>query len=107
VERVTSEIEFGYYGYNASNVTIVTQANAFMTSRLFEVWAEPVCFPAVEERRNELSYTGKVVLLLDDLGAHHTEKFLQDCQERDIDVVVLVLIARTKLSRSISSPSPH
>jgi hypothetical protein len=90
VERATAEMELGYYGYNASNFTIVTQANAFMTSRLFEVWAERVFFPAVEERRNEFTYTGKVVLLMDGLGAHYTERFLQDCQERNIDVVFLV-----------------
>jgi hypothetical protein len=32
------------------DVTIVTQANAFMTSRRFEMWAERVFFPAVQER---------------------------------------------------------
>jgi hypothetical protein len=37
VGRGTAEMELGYYGYNVSNVTIVTQANAFVTSRLFEV----------------------------------------------------------------------
>jgi hypothetical protein len=71
-------------------VTIVTQANAFMTSRLFEVWAERVFFPAVEERRHESSYTGKVVLLMDGPGAHHTDQFMQDCRDRNIDVVFLV-----------------
>jgi hypothetical protein len=65
-----------------------------------------VFFPAVEERRNEFSYTGKLVLLMDGLGAHHTEKFLQECQERIIDVIFLVPTARTKLSRSISSRLP-
>jgi hypothetical protein len=51
----------------------MTQANAFMTSRLFEVLAERVFFSAVEECRNEFSYTGKIVLLMDGLGAHLTE----------------------------------
>jgi hypothetical protein len=37
VERVTAEIELSGYAYNASNVTIVTQAKTLMTSRLFEV----------------------------------------------------------------------
>jgi hypothetical protein len=37
VERVAAEMKLGYYAYTASNVTIVTQANALMTSRLFEV----------------------------------------------------------------------
>jgi hypothetical protein len=53
VERHTAEMERFYYGYNASNVPIVTQAKDFMISRLFEVWAERGFFPAVEERRTE------------------------------------------------------
>jgi NADPH:quinone reductase-like Zn-dependent oxidoreductase len=71
-------------------ITIVTQANAFMTSRLFEMWAERVFIPAVQERREAFTYTGKVILLMDGLGAHRTEKFLQDCRERGIEVVFLV-----------------
>jgi hypothetical protein len=86
VERHTAEMELSYYGYK---VTIGTKANPFMTSRLFEVWAERVFFPAIDQRRIEFNYTGKVVLLMDGLGVHHTEKFLQDCRDWDIDVVVL------------------
>jgi hypothetical protein len=46
--------------------------------------------PAVEERRKRWHYDGMVVLLLDDLGSHHTEKFLSDPQDRGIDVIFLV-----------------
>jgi hypothetical protein len=90
VEHHTAKMELSYYGYNASNVTIATEANGFLTSRLFNIWAERVFFSAIEERRGEVNYTGKVVLLMDGLGAHHTEKFLQDCRDPDIDVVFLV-----------------
>jgi hypothetical protein len=51
VDRLTAKKELAYYGDDESNVTLVTQANAFMTSILFEAWAKEVFFPAVEERR--------------------------------------------------------
>jgi hypothetical protein len=88
-------------------VTIATEANALMMSRLFEVWAERVFFPAVEERRIGFNYTGKVVLLMDRFEVHHTEKVLQGGQERNIDVVFLFLTTRTKRIRSISSRLPY
>jgi hypothetical protein len=106
MEWLTAEMELSYYGYSASNVTIVMHANACMTSRLFEVWAERVFFPAVEERRSEFNYTGKMVLLMDGLGAHHTEKFLEDCRDRNIDLVFLVPHNSDETSRSISSLLP-
>jgi hypothetical protein len=90
VDRLTANRELAYYGYDESNVTLVTQANAFMTSILFEAWAKEVFFPAVEERRRQWNYDGTVVLLLDGLGSHHTEKFLSDCRDRMIDVIFLV-----------------
>jgi hypothetical protein len=90
VHRLTANREVAYYGYDESIVTLVTQANAFMTSILFEAWAQEVLFPAVEERRREWNYDGTVVLLLDGLGSHHTEKFLSDRRDRKIDVIFLV-----------------
>jgi hypothetical protein len=48
-------------------------------------------FLAVEERRRYFCYKEKAVLLLDDLGAHHTDRFLDACSERNIKVVSLIL----------------
>jgi hypothetical protein len=106
VERHTAEMELSCYGYNGSNVTIVTQANTFMTSRLFEVCAERVFFPAVEQRCSEFIYTGKVVLLMDRLGVHHTEKFLHDCRDGTLTSSAWSSIALTKPTRSISPRLP-
>jgi hypothetical protein len=78
VDRLTANKELAYYGYGESNVTLVSQDNAFMTSSLFEAWAKEVFFPAVEERRRQWNYNGTAVLLLDGLDSHHTEKFLTD-----------------------------
>jgi hypothetical protein len=71
-------------------VFLASQENAFMTTRLFELWAREVFFPAVAQRRAEIGYTGMVLLLLDGLGSHHTDLFLQTCATEDIDVLFLV-----------------
>jgi hypothetical protein len=91
VDRATVEAEVGLYGYDRLNVFLPLQENAFMTTRLFELWAREVFFPAVAQRRSEFGYTGRALLLLDGLGSHHTDEFLQTCASQDIDVLFLVL----------------
>jgi hypothetical protein len=106
-ERVTAEMELSYYGDNPSNVIIVTQANAFMTSRLFEVWAERAFFPAVEERRSDFNCTGKVVLLMDALGRITRKSSSRTAGTGTSTSCSWSPTARTTLSRSISLPSPR
>jgi hypothetical protein len=79
-----------YYGYHASNVTVTSQANAFMTNALFELWAMTAFIPTIEQRRTDLAYDGRVVLLMDGLGSHHTDRFLAECKARQIDVLFLI-----------------
>jgi hypothetical protein len=90
VNCVTAEKELQYYGCDASNVTLTPQANAFMTSALFEFWATTVFLPTMEQRRLDLVYDGRVMLLIDGLGSHHTDRFLAECQTRQIDVLFLI-----------------
>jgi hypothetical protein len=90
VDRATVEAEVGLYGYDSSTVFLVSQGNAFMKIRLFELWAREVFFPAVAQRRAEFEYTGRAVLLLDGLGSHYTDEFLQTWASQDIDVLFLV-----------------
>jgi hypothetical protein len=60
-----------YYAYDYHNVAIVSQENAFMTSSLFEIWAD--------ERRRDLGYQGNVVLLLDGLGLARIAVSMSSC----------------------------
>jgi hypothetical protein len=71
-------------------VSLASQKNAFMTTRLFELWAREVFFPAVAQRRAEFGYTGRPRFLLDDLGSHHADEFLQTGASQGIDVIFLV-----------------
>jgi hypothetical protein len=90
ISRVTAEKDLAYYGDDHHNVAILSQENTFMTSSLFEMWADTVFFSSIDERRRDLDYQGKVVLLLDGLAAHNTEKFHRACQDRGVDVILLV-----------------
>jgi hypothetical protein len=71
-------------------VFMASQPNAFMTTRLFELWAREVFFPAADAGRAEFGYRGRALPLLDGLGSHHPEEFLGACAERGIDVLFLV-----------------
>jgi hypothetical protein len=75
VSRVNAEKDLAYSGHDYHNVAIMSQENAFMTSSLFEIWADTVFFPSAKEQRRDLGYQGKVVFLLDGRGAHNIEKF--------------------------------
>jgi hypothetical protein len=90
VDRVTAEKELQYYGYDASSVTLTSEVNTFMTTALFELWATTVFFPTIEQRLLDLAYDGIIVLLMDGLGSHHTNRFLAECNTRQIDVLFLI-----------------
>jgi hypothetical protein len=89
VDRVTAEAELRIYGYDRKNVCFASQENAFMTKRLFDLWAQEVFFPAIEERRREFGYDGRVLVLMDRLGSHQTPAFLEQCTGRRIEVLFL------------------
>jgi hypothetical protein len=76
--------ELAYYGYDESNVILVTQARAFTTSILYRGMGTKGFFPAVEKGGKRWNYDVMVVLLLDGLGSHHIEKWLSDCRDRGL-----------------------
>jgi hypothetical protein len=90
VSRATLENEVAMYGYDRRNVYITSQENAFMTRRLFELWGTEVFFPMIEQRRNDLNYQGKVLLIMDGLRSRHTDCFVQQCTEGGIEVLFLL-----------------
>jgi hypothetical protein len=46
-----------------------------------------VFFPTIDQRRLDLGYQGKALLLMDGFGSHHTEQFLAECAARNIEVL--------------------
>jgi hypothetical protein len=67
-------------GYTPSNVAVVSQEHAFMTNQLFEKRDAEVFFPALQELRAKHNWDGTALLLMDGLGCHHTERFVQEVQ---------------------------
>jgi hypothetical protein len=118
LERKTIETDIVLYGYSQFNVSMVHQENAFMTAALFDRWSDEVFFPSIEKRRSMFDYTGKVIVLMDGLGAHHTDAFLNKCGEKNIEVIFFVphssdqcqpldLLTFALLKRHFSSSSFH
>jgi hypothetical protein len=97
LHRSTIERELHLYGYTPENVAFATQQHAYMTGALFEEWAREVFFPAVEQRRAVFNYDGKVLLLMDGFGAHHTDAFMDECRRKNIKVVFFVPHASDQL----------
>jgi hypothetical protein len=92
----TSEIE-AWYNILREKQMGTSRRFVFMTTRLVEPWAKEVFFPAVAQRRAELGYTGMALLLLDDLGSHHTNEFLvshPSDQTQPLDVLTFALMKR-------------
>jgi hypothetical protein len=90
VDRVTMEADLKLSGYDEDKLLMVSQPNAFMTTVLFEKWADEVFFPSIEERRRRTGYQGPCVLVLDGPGSHHSDAFLAECEDRNIYVIFLV-----------------
>jgi hypothetical protein len=105
VDGAAVEAEVELYGYDSSNVFLASQENAIMTTRLFELWAREVFFPAVAQRRAEFGYTGRALILLDGLGSHHADEFVETCAGQDIDASSWSHTHRTRPNHSTSSPS--
>jgi hypothetical protein len=89
VDRVTMEADLDLYGYDEEKILVASQTNAFMTTVLFQKWAEEVFFPTIEDKRKRKDYQGPCILVMDGLGCHHTDRFLEECQDRNIYVIFL------------------
>jgi hypothetical protein len=52
--------------------------------------ARAVFFPTIEQRRTDVAYDSTIVLLMDGLGFHHTDRILAEYKTRQIDVLFLI-----------------
>ena len=88
--RKTIENDIFLAGYNENNVLFAHQKNGFMTTTLFEYWAENVFFEEIESKRTIYDYQGPALLILDGFKCHHSEKFILECNDRNIYTLFLV-----------------
>jgi hypothetical protein len=90
VSRATAQAELRLHGHDRSNTYMASQGHAFMAARLFELSATEVFFPLIDPRRTESNSHGKAVLLMNGLGGHDTDRFLEQCVERGVEILFLV-----------------
>jgi hypothetical protein len=64
-------------GYNDEKALFRYQEHAFMTMKLFELWADQIFFPEIEKRRTLRGYQGPALLILDGLSSHQSDNFLE------------------------------
>ena len=87
--RKTIEEDIRLCGYNDDNALFAYQKNAFMTTVLFDFWAENVFFPELTRKRKEKEYVGPAILIMDGLGAHYSQTFIEECNLNGVYIIFL------------------
>jgi hypothetical protein len=95
--RFTAAKKLRYYGYDESNVVLISQSNAFMTREPFQLSAEMMFFPTIDEHNRDLGDQRKALHLLDGIGSHHIEQFLAECTAPNIEILFLIVHASDQL----------
>jgi hypothetical protein len=90
IDRLSIDERVVLAGYGPRVVEFVHQKNSYMTSLLFEKWADDIFFPTISQRRRTFGYTGSVLLIMDGFGAHSTDKFLSKCVAQNVTVKFLI-----------------
>jgi hypothetical protein len=65
-------------GFTRDKVVFIFQNHGFMTKRIFQFWCQEIFFPYVQEKRTELKYSGKALLLMDQFSGHQYDDFDND-----------------------------
>ena len=84
ITRKTAELEIFNVGYTPNRTILCYQENGFITTTLFEKWADEVFFPEVYQRRELLSFFGWAILILDGCSSHTSDSFHDQCFEQGI-----------------------
>lgn len=80
ITRKTIERELYLLGYRPDKgYYYVNQSNGFMTSSIWDFWADEILFPELCKRRQFYNYDGPIVLLIDGCSSHFSEYFLEQC----------------------------
>jgi hypothetical protein len=64
---------------NDSNSMFAYCESGFITTQIFEPWAQKVLFPDIIMAREQFEYPGSAHLLLDGYSCHLSDMFLDDC----------------------------
>jgi hypothetical protein len=90
VDRHTIDDDLLINGYFSSIVEIVHQENAFMSTYLFDQWANEIFFPSLKYKRLAVGYNGNALLIMDGFSAHESEAFRNNCMKSKVIISYLV-----------------
>jgi hypothetical protein len=62
-----------------------------------QLWTKTVFFLTIDQRRRDLSYQAKVLLLMDRIRSHPTEQSQAECAARNIELLFLIAHASDQL----------
>ena len=86
LQRQTVEEELLVRGYTGDKVHFARSEKGFMTTFLFNEWAEKTFIPEMRRKRADHRYAGPALLLLDGFGCHHSDAFMRMMEEENIVV---------------------
>lgn len=84
IPRKTIETELYECGYTKEKVSITFQENCFFDTNAFLIWVHAHFFPDIESKIAAFNYTGEAVVILDGVGPHDCDDFLDECTMRGI-----------------------
>ena len=89
IERTTVEKELYHMGYRPNcGYHFVAQDNGFVTTEIWDYWADTIFFPECNRRREKYHYSGPIVLLIDGCSAHFSDYFWDECTYYGVFVFV-------------------
>jgi hypothetical protein len=89
VPRKTIETELYSLGLTPRKVLYAYQENGFITTELFDEYADEIRFPFIEETREEMQYDGAAIVILDGCSCHNGDGFLDGCTYHGVYPVFL------------------
>lgn len=80
IERTTVEKELYHMGYRPNcGYYFIAQYNCFVTTEIWDFWADTIFFPEYNRRREKYHYSGPIVLLVDGGSAYFSDYIWDEC----------------------------
>ena len=89
LQRDTLETELILRGYTVDEIHFARSENGYMTTHLFNAWAQHSFFPQLREKRQSRRYSVPILLILDGFGCHANEHFLAQCELENVIPVAI------------------
>ena len=104
LQRDTLETELILRGYTVDEIHFARSENGYMTTHLFNAWAQHSFFPQLREKRQSRRYSVPILLILDGFGCHANEHFLAQCELENVIERAVLLVSQEGLILPLHLP---